>query len=80
MEQTKKNKTWEGDAFLAHVGTTVSLISEKGKVYVLDHPLRFVFITRENRLGIRTWKDQLVTGHVMQVSGKEVGIVSRPVQ
>ncbi|EJD52598.1 hypothetical protein AURDEDRAFT_181169 [Auricularia subglabra TFB-10046 SS5] len=29
--QTKKNKTWEGDAYISHVGSTVTLISEKGK-------------------------------------------------
>ncbi|KZV80511.1 hypothetical protein EXIGLDRAFT_845467 [Exidia glandulosa HHB12029] len=54
-EQTKKNKTWEGDAFISHVGTTVSLISDKGKV-----------------LGTRTWKDQLTSGHILHISGKEV--------
>ncbi|KAH7108135.1 P-loop containing nucleoside triphosphate hydrolase protein [Auriculariales sp. MPI-PUGE-AT-0066] len=31
VEQTKKNKTWEGDAFLSMVGTTATLIGENGK-------------------------------------------------
>jgi len=30
-EQMKKNKTWEGDAFLSVINATATLISEKGK-------------------------------------------------
>ncbi|KII92162.1 hypothetical protein PLICRDRAFT_50591 [Plicaturopsis crispa FD-325 SS-3] len=30
--QSKKNKTWDGDAFVSHIGNKVHLISEEGKI------------------------------------------------
>ncbi|KAH7920920.1 hypothetical protein BV22DRAFT_1020349 [Leucogyrophana mollusca] len=30
--QSKKHKTWEGDAFVSHVGDKLTLISDKGKI------------------------------------------------
>lgn len=30
--QNKKHKTWDGDAFVSHVGDKLTVISEKGKM------------------------------------------------
>jgi hypothetical protein len=38
---TKKNKTWEGDAYLSCIGPTVTMISERGKESGLELAIAF---------------------------------------
>jgi DNA repair and recombination protein RAD54B len=71
--QGKKNKTWDDDAFVSHIGDKITMISEEGKMCRLFVCIPPQLIPVFSRLGIVAWKgDSLRSGYALRIGGKEV--------
>lgn len=76
-QQTKKNKTWDGDAYISLKGTKLVMVSEDGKVYVFAPQNVLVsFYTlykNKNSMGSTDWNgENLYSGYSTYISNKEV--------
>ncbi|KIJ67587.1 hypothetical protein HYDPIDRAFT_127687 [Hydnomerulius pinastri MD-312] len=86
--QARKHKTWEGDAFVQHVGNKLTVISEKGKIIgrkewdglPLHNGYRFHAGGKEVELDLPIQASQLpaITGVEEQVADPEVDDAEQP--